>query len=86
MTDSATSPSALTDDIRAFLDDHRYATIATIDPDGAPHQAVVWYTVEGDEIVINSAIGPALAGEPAARSAASPWRSSTRPTATAGSG
>ena len=28
-----------------------------IDPDGGPRQAVVWYTVDGDEIVINSAIG-----------------------------
>jgi len=48
---------ALPAHIRAFLDDERYATIATIDPDGAPHQAVVWYTVDGDEIVINSAVG-----------------------------
>ena len=45
------------DHIRAFLTDERYATIATTDPDGAPHQAVVWYTVDGDEIVINSAVG-----------------------------
>jgi PPOX class probable F420-dependent enzyme len=48
---------ALPAHIRDFLDDERYATIATIDPDGAPHQAVVWYTVDGDEIVINSAVG-----------------------------
>jgi PPOX class probable F420-dependent enzyme len=45
------------DHVRAFLTDERYATIATTDPDGAPHQAVVWYTVDGDEIVINSAVG-----------------------------
>jgi PPOX class probable F420-dependent enzyme len=43
--------------IRAFLDDTRYATISTIDPDGMPRNAVIWYTVDGDEIVINSAIG-----------------------------
>jgi PPOX class probable F420-dependent enzyme len=47
----------LPDHIRAFLDDERYATIATTDPDGTPRQAAVWYTVEGDEIVINSALG-----------------------------
>ena len=47
----------LPDHIRAFLDDERYATIATTDPDGTPRQAAVWYTLEGDEIVINSAIG-----------------------------
>lgn len=43
--------------IRTFLDTTRFATISTIDPDGAPRQAVVWYTVDGDEIVINSAVG-----------------------------
>jgi PPOX class probable F420-dependent enzyme len=48
---------AFPDRIRAFLDDTRYATIATVDPDGGPRQAVVWYTVDGDEIVINSAVG-----------------------------
>lgn len=48
---------SIPDDIRAFLDDIRFATIATVDPDGGPRQAVVWYTVEGDEIVINSAVG-----------------------------
>jgi PPOX class probable F420-dependent enzyme len=47
----------LPDRIRAFLDDERYATISTIDPDGAPRQAVVWYTLDGDEFVINSRIG-----------------------------
>jgi PPOX class probable F420-dependent enzyme len=45
------------DQIRAFLDDLRFATISTIDPDGMPRPAVVWYAVDGDEIVINSALG-----------------------------
>jgi PPOX class probable F420-dependent enzyme len=62
MTDSptATRPDTfipLPEDIRAFLDAARFATIATADPDGAPRQAVVWYTVEEDEIVLNSAVG-----------------------------
>jgi PPOX class probable F420-dependent enzyme len=47
----------VTDSILTFLDALHFATISTIDPDGAPRQAVVWYTVEGDEIVINSAVG-----------------------------
>lgn len=47
----------LPEPIRAFLDDLRFATISTLDPDGSPHQAVVWYTVDDDEIVINSALG-----------------------------
>ncbi len=61
MTETRTAPPtpfiAIPEDIRAFIDDTRFATIGTIDPDGAPRQAVVWYTVEGDEIVLNSAVG-----------------------------
>jgi PPOX class probable F420-dependent enzyme len=45
------------DHIRAYLDDTRYASIATVDPDGGPRQAVTWYTIDGDEIVLNSRIG-----------------------------
>jgi PPOX class probable F420-dependent enzyme len=44
-------------DIREFIDDTKFATIATTDPDGGPRQAVIWYTVTGDEIVLNSKIG-----------------------------
>ena len=47
----------LPDHIRAFLDDERYVVVATVDEDGTPRQATVWYTLDGDEIVINSAIG-----------------------------
>jgi PPOX class probable F420-dependent enzyme len=62
MTDSptATRPDtfiALPDDIRVFLDAPRFATIATIGPNGGPRQAVIWYTRDGDEIVMNSAVG-----------------------------
>jgi PPOX class probable F420-dependent enzyme len=57
---TSTLPSAvlpIPQRVRAFLDETRFATIATIDPDGAPRHAVVWYTVDGDEIVLNSAVG-----------------------------
>jgi PPOX class probable F420-dependent enzyme len=62
MTDSPTTTRpagfiAIPDDIRTFLDDIRFATIATTDADGAPRPAVIWYTVAGDEIVLNSAVG-----------------------------
>jgi PPOX class probable F420-dependent enzyme len=43
--------------IRSFVDTVRFASIATIDPDGGPRQAVVWYLVDGDELVINSLDG-----------------------------
>ena len=45
------------DKTRAFIDTTRFATIATIDADGSLRQAVVWYTVDGNEIVVNSAVG-----------------------------
>jgi PPOX class probable F420-dependent enzyme len=55
--DTAKRSRPLPGHIRAFLDELRFATISTIDPDGRPRQAVVWYAVDGDEIVINSVIG-----------------------------
>jgi len=62
MTDpSADAPTRtatpLPDRVRTFFDSERFATISTIDPDGAPRQAVVWYALEGDEFVINSRVG-----------------------------
>jgi PPOX class probable F420-dependent enzyme len=49
----------LTADVRAFLTatPPRYATIATINPDGSPHQIVIWFLLRGDEIVVNSRRG-----------------------------
>lgn len=55
--DPTIGPGTLSEDLRTFLDDEHFATIATIDPDGRPRQAVIWYTLDGDEIVINSAVG-----------------------------
>jgi PPOX class probable F420-dependent enzyme len=53
-----TSVVALSDSVRAFLAGGlHFATIATIDPDGGPRQAVIWYTLEGDDLIINSAVG-----------------------------
>jgi len=50
---SSTAP--LTDAARAFLALPLCATIATLDDDGAPRQAVVWYRLEADDrILLNS--------------------------------
>ena len=35
----------------------RFATVATINEDGSPHQAVIWFRFAADEIVINSLEG-----------------------------
>jgi PPOX class probable F420-dependent enzyme len=50
--------TALTPRIREFLSTGRhFATIATIDPDGTPRQAVIWYRMDGDGLIINSRVG-----------------------------
>ena len=48
---------------RAFLAAPRFAAIATIDADGAPHQAVVWYLLRGDELIVNSLVGRRYSSE-----------------------
>ena len=49
---------AFTDRQRAFLDQRLFATLATVDPDGAPRQAVIWYRLEDDgRILLNSRAG-----------------------------
>lgn len=57
MTDPALASTTIPDHVRAFLLESHFATIATLDPDGAPRQAVVWFTLDGEELVINSAVG-----------------------------
>ncbi len=49
--------SVLTDRVRGYLAEPRYAVVATIDPDGAPRQAVIWFLFADDTIVINSLDG-----------------------------
>jgi PPOX class probable F420-dependent enzyme len=55
--DAPARSTALPPRVRAFLEAPRFASIATVDPDGGPRQAVVWYLVEDEELVINSADG-----------------------------
>jgi PPOX class probable F420-dependent enzyme len=40
-----------------FTDGLRFASLATINPDGSPHQTVIWYVIEGDTVVLNGAAG-----------------------------
>ena len=39
--------------VRAFLEEKRYCVFADIGPDGLPHQTVLWYELQGDEIMMN---------------------------------
>jgi PPOX class probable F420-dependent enzyme len=34
-----------------------FATLATLEPDGSPFQAVVWYALQDDALLVNSAVG-----------------------------
>jgi PPOX class probable F420-dependent enzyme len=42
---------------RTFLAEKRFAVVGTMNPDGSPHLAVMWYLLDGDDIVVNSAQG-----------------------------
>ncbi len=42
---------------RAFLDEKRFAVLATILPDGTPQQTVMWYLIEGNELLFNTKRG-----------------------------
>ncbi|HEY8824171.1 MAG TPA: PPOX class F420-dependent oxidoreductase [Candidatus Limnocylindria bacterium] len=49
--------SELTPAQRAFLEEKRFAVVGSKNPDGSPHLAVMWYLIDGDDIVVNSAQG-----------------------------
>jgi|SRR5579884_864424 len=42
------------DNVRAFLEEVRFASIATTNRDGSPHQTALWYELRGDTIVMNT--------------------------------
>jgi PPOX class probable F420-dependent enzyme len=55
---AAGSPTiALSPRIREFIAAPHYASLATTEPDGSPRQAVIWYLLDGDELVVNSRLG-----------------------------
>lgn len=48
---------SLSAEVRSFLDEPRFAVLATVNPDGSVHQSVMWYVLEGDRILMNTARG-----------------------------
>ncbi|KND38445.1 PPOX class F420-dependent oxidoreductase [Streptomyces acidiscabies] len=42
------------DTVRALLDGKNFASVATLGPDGAPHNSVVWMKREGDTVLLTS--------------------------------
>ncbi len=51
MTDSLTAA------MRAFLGERRFAVVATVNPSGMPQQTVMWYLLDGDELLFNTKRG-----------------------------
>jgi PPOX class probable F420-dependent enzyme len=47
----------LTEEQRTFLQAPRFAVAATISTDGLPHQTVMWYALDGDELVLSTPRG-----------------------------
>lgn len=48
---------AIDGNVRAFLDEPRFGVLATVNRDGSPQQTVMWYLLDGDELVMNTARG-----------------------------
>jgi PPOX class probable F420-dependent enzyme len=44
----------LSDAQRQFLKEVRFAVVSTIDAQGLPHQTVMWYALEGDELLLST--------------------------------
>lgn len=50
--------AALSERVRRFVAAPRTAALATVGPDGAPHQTFVWYALEPDDVIlVNSLVG-----------------------------
>lgn len=47
----------LTDKVRDFLRERRFAVLATINPDGTPQMTTMWYELQGDRIMMNTLVG-----------------------------
>jgi PPOX class probable F420-dependent enzyme len=48
---------SLPDEAKGWIDNHEFATIATIEPDGRPHLSVVWVGYDGDDLLISTVEG-----------------------------
>jgi PPOX class probable F420-dependent enzyme len=51
--------TSLSDRARAFLEQKRFAVLATINPDGTPQLTTMWYELQGDAIMMNTKVGRA---------------------------
>jgi PPOX class probable F420-dependent enzyme len=47
----------LSEQARAFLNEKRFAVLATLNRDGTVQQTTMWYLLEGDTILMNTKVG-----------------------------
>ena len=57
MTTSSNDPVTFAAPVRALLDGRNFAAVATLGPDGAPQNSVVWIKREGDAVLFSSTDG-----------------------------
>ena len=51
--------TSLSNTARAFLEEKRFAVLATINQDGTPQLTTMWYDLQGNEIMMNTKVGRA---------------------------
>jgi PPOX class probable F420-dependent enzyme len=49
--------ASLSDAARAYLNERRFAVLATINEDGTPQQTVMWYELRDEHVMMNTAAG-----------------------------
>ncbi|MFD4624739.1 PPOX class F420-dependent oxidoreductase [Streptomyces sp. NPDC058475] len=57
MTLPADNPASFDDSVRTLLDGKNFASVATLGPDGAPQNSVVWIKREADTVLFSSTAG-----------------------------
>lgn len=55
--EDTTRTMGLTDDVRTFLEEPRFAVLATAKPDGKIQQTVMWYELRDNTIMMNTVTG-----------------------------
>ncbi len=50
-------PAALPDELKDILDGPNFASLATINKDGGPHNSTMWVERDGDQVVFNTVVG-----------------------------
>jgi PPOX class probable F420-dependent enzyme len=47
----------LPQNLKTWLDEHAYAIVTTLNPDGGPQSSVIWGTYDGDDVLFSTILG-----------------------------